>query len=64
VGDDLETINRVIYEELCLGRILEKTRTEGLPIMERLADEGAQGVILDCTELGLLIKDEFTDLPI
>lgn len=62
--DDVELINRIIYEELCLGIISEQSRLECLRIIELLAKKGAQGVILGCTEIGLLIKQEDTSLPV
>lgn len=62
--DDIELVNHVIYDELCLGIISEKSKKEYLRIIARLADKGAQGVILGCTEIGLLIKQEDTILPV
>lgn len=61
---DVETVNRVIYEELCLGIISEKSKQEYLRIIAELKIQGAQGVILGCTEIGLLIKQEDTLLPV
>jgi aspartate racemase len=63
-GGEMEAVNAVIYEELCRGRILEESRAAVLAIMERLQGQGAQGAILGCTELGLLITEEFTDIPL
>lgn len=61
---DIEVVNRVIYEELCLGLISPASREEYLRIISGLAGKGAQGVILGCTEIGLLIKQEDTALPV
>jgi aspartate racemase len=61
---DIELINHVIFGELCLGIISEKSKEEYLRIIAKLAEKGAQGVILGCTELGLLIKQEDTALTI
>lgn len=57
---DVALVNRVIFEELCLGEIREESRREFLRITEELAAVGAQGVILGCTEIGLLVKQEDT----
>lgn len=62
---EVETVNRVIYEELCLGIISEKSRAEYSEIIARLKnEEGAEAVILGCTEIGLLIGPEDSVLPV
>ena len=63
-ADDRQIINRVIYEELCAGRTLEASKAEYLRIIRELGERGAQGVILGCTEIGLLIKPDDLDLPV
>lgn len=64
-GDtDIEIVNSVIYDELCLGIISEKSRTECLRIVDGLAQKDAQGVILGCTEIGLLLKQSDTSIPL
>lgn len=63
-GDDIETVNSVIYDELCLGIISEESKKKYIEIIDKLAKRGAQGVILGCTEIGLLIKQEDTSLPV
>ena len=60
----IETVNRIIYEELCLGIISETSKEKILHIIDSLAKQGAQGVILGCTEIGLLIQQKDTDLPV
>lgn len=61
---EIEEVNRVIYEELCLGIISEDSRTKLKNIIARLKEEdGAQAVILGCTEIGLLIRAEDSALP-
>ncbi len=55
------TIHRIIYEELVKGIIKEDSRTAYLEIINDLIQKGAEGVILGCTEIGLLITNEFTD---
>ncbi|SDN68042.1 aspartate racemase [Actinomyces ruminicola] len=62
--EDVETINSVIYDELCLGNIRQESKSKYLAIIDKLADKGAQGVILGCTEIGLLVQQEDTDLPV
>ena len=62
--EDIETVNGVIYNELCLGNIREESKEKYLAIIKKLADSGAQGVILGCTEIGLLIRQEDLDLPV
>ncbi len=57
-AEDRQLIHRVIYEELVLGKIRPKSRAEFVRIAEDLALSGAQGVILGCTEIGLLLKQE------
>ncbi len=61
---DIELVNHVIYEELCLGQIKEESKQEYLRIINELKEQGAQGVILGCTEIGLLVKQSDTMLPV
>lgn len=61
---EIEEINRVIYEELCLGVISEQSRKRYLQVIERLGNLGAQGVILGCTEIGLLVQQKDCALPV
>lgn len=61
---EIETVNSIIYEELCLGIISEESKEKILHIIDSLAKQGAQGVILGCTEIGLLIQQKDTDLPV
>lgn len=61
---EIETINDVIYHELCLGIISETSKEEYRRIIDGLARQGAQGVILGCTEIGLLIQQKDSDLPV
>ena len=63
-AQEIEVVNSIIYDELCLGSILETSKERFLQIIETLKKRGAQGVILGCTEIGLLIKQEDTDLPV
>lgn len=59
---DRKIIHDVIYDELCLGDVRDSSRQEYLRIMDDLTMRGAQGVILGCTEITLLIKPEHTSI--
>ena len=61
---DMDTIHRIIYKELCLGTILKDSKTEYLRIIEKLIDQGAEGIILGCTEIPLLVKQKDVSVPI
>jgi len=61
---DREMVHRVIYEELVLGRIEPASRAEYLRIIGSLADAGAEGIILGCTEIGLLVSQVDSPLPL
>ena len=62
--NDIETINEVIYDELCLGTINFNSKKKFLEIVDKLRSKGAEGIILGCTEIGLLIKNADTDVPL
>lgn len=57
-------INNTIYNELCLGVISSQSKHSFLKIINRLVGEGVEGIILGCTEIGLLIKQEDTKIPL
>jgi aspartate racemase len=59
-----ERVHRVIYDELCLGRILESSRDDYRAVMADLIAGGAQGVILGCTEIGLLVGEGDATVPL
>lgn len=61
---DMEIVNSVIYQELCQGIISEKSKNEFLRIIDGLMKKGAQGIILGCTEIGLLVNQEDTEIPV
>ncbi len=61
---EVETINQIIYDELCLGKILPQSKKRYLEIIDKLSAQGAEGVILGCTEIGLLIGQADTALPV
>jgi aspartate racemase len=52
---DRDTVHRVIYDELCMGRIVESSRDRYRAIVDRLVVRGAEGIILGCTEISMLI---------
>ncbi len=63
-GAGVEKVNDVIYHELCLGIIREESRAYYRQVIGQLKAKGAQGVILGCTEIGLLISQEDSSLPV
>jgi len=62
--EDRETIHRVIYDELVLGKVKEQSRQEYLRIMNILKEEGAEGVIEGCTEIVMLVDQKHTEIPL
>ncbi len=63
-AEDREAIHRIIYDELCLGIIREESRAEYRAIMARLVAQGAQGIILGCTEITLLVDATDATVPL
>jgi aspartate racemase len=63
-AEERACVNRVIYDELVAGTIRDRSRAEFVSIVQNLATRGAEGVILGCTEIPLLIRDEDVDLPL
>ncbi|CCO45466.1 putative Aspartate racemase [Vibrio nigripulchritudo SOn1] len=57
-------VHRIIYEELCHGKILDTSRAIYLDVIQSLKADGAEAVILGCTEIALLVKQEHTDTPL
>jgi len=57
-----QAIHRIIFEELCLGELRDSSRRRFVQIIDALAAEGADGMILGCTEIGLLVQQQ--DTPI
>lgn len=62
--DEIATVNRIIYEELCMGKILKESKAAYGQIIQGLVHKGAQGVILGCTEIGLLVQQEDSPVPL
>jgi aspartate racemase len=56
--------NKIIFEELCLGKICEQSKADYLKVITDFANQGAEAVILGCTEIGLLIKQKDTPIKI
>jgi len=63
-SDDRDYIQRTIDQELLMGIISEESRKRFVAIMEKLRSQGAEGIVLGCTEIPLLIQQEDTDLPV
>jgi aspartate racemase len=63
-AEDRAEVHRVIYEELCLGEVREASRQAYRKVIARLAQAGAKGVILGCTEIELLVGPEDSPVPV
>ena len=61
---DVDVVNRIIFEELCVGKVNEKSRKIFRKIIEKMQEKGAEGVILGCTEIGLLIHQSDVSVPV
>lgn len=61
---DRSLVHRVIYDELCLGKIVDGSRSEYQRVMAKLVDEGAEAIILGCTEITLLVGQEDAAVPL
>lgn len=59
-----EIVHKIIFSELCLGKIINNSRKEYLSIIEALHAKGAEAVILGCTEIALLIQQNHTSVPL
>ncbi|OXL85775.1 aspartate racemase [Paenibacillus sp. SSG-1] len=62
--DDREAVNKIIYEELCLGKIHQESRDYYKEVIQGLIESGSEGIILGCTEIGLLVKPEDAEVPL
>jgi aspartate racemase len=63
-ADEIATVNRIIYEELCMGKILPASKASYRTVMDGLVEKGAEGIILGCTEIGLLVRQEDSRVPL
>ncbi|WP_052282051.1 aspartate/glutamate racemase [Kluyvera genomosp. 1] len=61
---DRQRINQIIFDELCLGEFSDASRDYYLGVIASLAQQGAQGVIFGCTEIGLLVPAQMSPLPV
>ena len=59
-----DTVDRIVYDELVHGKVLDSSRRAVVSIVDELWDAGAQGVVLGCTELELLVKQADCELPV
>ena len=62
--EERELVHRVIYHELCQGQFLDASKQAYLEITAGLAGRGAEGVILGCTEIGMLLQDGDAAIPL
>lgn len=62
--EDRKIVHDIIYQELCLGQIVDDSKAEYLRIIEGLAEKGAEAVILGCTEIGMLINQSDTGVKL
>ncbi len=62
--EDRQIVHKIIYQELCLGKIQADSKTEYLRIIDMLANQGAEAVILGCTEIGMLVCQDDTKVKL
>jgi aspartate racemase len=62
--EDRQIVHKIIYQELCLGKIQANSKTEYLRIIDMLANQGAEAVILGCTEIGMLVSQGDTKVKL
>lgn len=63
-GEDIDLVNRVIFEELCLGIVNDSSKREYLRIIRTMEKRGASALLLGCTELGLILSQNDVTLPL
>ena len=63
-ASDRTIVHRVIYDELCLGKVRDSSREEFLRIIQELHEAGAEGIIEGCTEIVMLVQQSHTDIPL
>ena len=66
IPDDADrgVVHKIIYDELCMGLVRDASRAEYRRIIQRLVDQGAQGVILGCTEISMLVGQSDSPVPL
>jgi aspartate racemase len=62
--DEQAVVHRIIYDELCRGKIRDSSRQSCLEIIEKLTKRGAEGIVLGCTELPLLVRPSDVQVPV
>ncbi|GGI64379.1 aspartate/glutamate racemase family protein [Enterococcus alcedinis] len=63
-GDEIDRVNDIIFEELVRGVVRQESKKEYLKVIDSMIARGAQGIILGCTEIGLLVSQEDVTVPI
>ncbi|MBT8356884.1 MAG: aspartate/glutamate racemase family protein [Desulfobacterales bacterium] len=63
-AEDRKIVHNIIYQELCLGQIIEKSKLEYVRIIKQLSNQGAEAVILGCTEIGMLVDQSDIDVKL
>jgi len=61
---DRRRISGIVYDELCLGIVTEESRSVYLEVIDRLIADGAEGIVLGCTEIEMLIDQSHTNVPV
>lgn len=62
--ENIDLVNDIIFQELCLGKFREESRRQFRKVIDSLKEKGAEGVILGCTEIGLLVRPSDSSLPV
>lgn len=62
-ADAMDTVHNIIYDELARGIVRDESRTQYQQVIDQLAQQGAEGVVLGCTEIPMLIGPEDSTLP-
>ncbi|WP_462410522.1 aspartate/glutamate racemase family protein [Neobacillus sp. Marseille-QA0830] len=62
--EEIELLNDIIFKELCLGTIKQTSKEYYQKVIQNLVNQGAEGIILGCTEIGLLVKPEDSEVPL
>ena len=62
--EEIQIVHKIIYEELCLGKIEEDSKNEYIKIIENLVKDGCEAIILGCTEIGLLVEQKDASVPL
>lgn len=61
---DIEILNSIIFDELCIGQCKKDSQKKLIQMIEKLKEKGVQGIVLGCTELGLLIQEKEVCIPL